>query len=125
MRLQAGQTSEQNKSGKQTARGSISKTEQKIGFPHSPVALGAPQTAKNKATLPGICDAGVSESLQGQPPSGHLSIILASLSLPLQHGFPQHKEGSRNEKNISADQEAETDVPPQGCGLELENQTCR
>ena len=57
MGLQAGQTSEQNKPGIKTARGSISKTEQKIGFPHPPVTLRAPQTAKNKATGPGICDA--------------------------------------------------------------------
>ena len=40
--------------GHKNARGSISKTEQKIGFPHPPVALGAPHMAKNKATGPGI-----------------------------------------------------------------------
>lgn len=44
------QTSEENKSGIRTARSAVSKAEQKIGFPHPPVALGAPLTAKNKAT---------------------------------------------------------------------------
>lgn len=37
--LQAWQTSEEKKSDIKTARGSISKTEQKIGFPHPPAAL--------------------------------------------------------------------------------------
>lgn len=57
--LQARQTSEGNKPGIKTARGSISKTEQKIGFPRTPGALRAPHATKNKATGNGVYNASV------------------------------------------------------------------
>lgn len=93
--LQAWQTSEGEKSDIKTARGSISKTEQKIGFPHPPAALRAPHTAKNKARGPGICDASFLRSpCRASLPLGFLRVSLPPLSPSLQRGFPQHKGDS-------------------------------
>lgn len=111
--LQVRQTSEENKQGIKAAGGSISKIEQKIGFPHPPVALRAPHTAKNKATGPGICDAGVLRSLcRASLTLGFLRFFLPPLPHHLGMDFCSTRWGSkecRTDRNVSTDHGAGID----------------
>lgn len=97
--LRARQASEGEKSSIKTAGGSISKTEQKIGFPHPPVALRARHTAQNKARGPGLSDASFLRSpCMASLVLGFLRASLLPLSPSLQHRFPQHKGDSKGSR---------------------------
>lgn len=128
--LRARQTSEEEKSSIKTARGSISKTEQKIGFPHAPVALRALHTAQNKARGPGISDAGFLRSpCRASLVLGFLRVSL----LPFLHSFSTDFHSTRGivrgpglretfPQIISWGRFA-SHVPLQGCGPAHEKQT--